>query len=45
MEAIKNVTNRIHPLMAAAAASVIVVSLVGTAAITEFIRGVEADKS
>jgi uncharacterized protein YcfJ len=34
MEAIKTTTNRIHPLMAAAAASVIVVSLVGTAAIT-----------
>ena len=34
MEAIKTTTNRIHPLMAAAAASVIIVSLVGTAAIT-----------
>jgi uncharacterized protein YcfJ len=34
MEAIKASTNRIHPLMAAAAASVIIVSLVGTAAIT-----------
>jgi uncharacterized protein YcfJ len=34
MEAIKTTTNRIHPLMAAAAASVVVVSLVGTAAIT-----------
>ncbi|ALK96271.1 hypothetical protein AB595_06095 [Massilia sp. WF1] len=34
MEAIKTTTNRIHPLMAAAAASVIVVSLVGAAAIT-----------
>jgi uncharacterized protein YcfJ len=34
MEAIKTTTNRIHPLVAAAAASVIVVSLVGTAAIT-----------
>ena len=34
MEAIKTTTNRIHPLMAAAAASIIVVSLVGVAAIT-----------
>jgi uncharacterized protein YcfJ len=34
MEAIKTTTNRIHPLMATAAASVIVLSLVGTAAIT-----------
>jgi hypothetical protein len=34
MEAIKTTTNRIHPLMATAAASVIIVSLVGTAAIT-----------
>jgi uncharacterized protein YcfJ len=34
MEAIKTTTNRIHPLMAAAAVSVIVVSLAGTAAIT-----------
>jgi uncharacterized protein YcfJ len=34
MEAIKTTTNRIHPLMAAAAASVVIVSLVGTAAIT-----------
>jgi hypothetical protein len=34
MEAIKTTTNRIHPLMAAAAASVIIVSLAGTAAIT-----------
>jgi uncharacterized protein YcfJ len=34
MEAIKTITNRIHPLMAAAAASVVIVSLVGTAAIT-----------
>jgi hypothetical protein len=34
MEAIKNTTRRIHPLMAGAAASVIIVSLAGTAAIT-----------
>ena len=34
MEAIKTATSRIHPLMAAAAVSVIVVSLAGTAAIT-----------
>src|SRR4051812_19824690 len=34
MEAIKTTANRIHPLMAAAAASVIIVSLAGTAAIT-----------
>jgi uncharacterized protein YcfJ len=34
MEAIKTTTRRIHPLMAAAAASVIIVSLAGTAAIT-----------
>jgi uncharacterized protein YcfJ len=34
MEAIKTSINRIHPLMAAAAASVIIVSLAGTAAIT-----------
>jgi uncharacterized protein YcfJ len=34
MEAIKTTTNRIHPLMATAAGSVIVLSLVGTAAIT-----------
>ena len=34
MEAIKTTTSRIHPLMAAAAVSVIVVSLAGTAAIT-----------
>src|SRR5690349_19490455 len=34
METITTATRRIHPLMAAAAASVIVVSLVGTAAIT-----------
>ncbi|MGB9108029.1 MAG: glycine zipper 2TM domain-containing protein [Telluria sp.] len=34
MEAIKTTTNRIHPLMAVAAASVIIVSLAGTAAIT-----------
>jgi len=34
METIKTTTNRIHPLMAAAAASVIIVSLVGAAAIT-----------
>jgi uncharacterized protein YcfJ len=34
MESIKTATNRIHPLMAAAAASVIIVSLAGTAAIT-----------
>ncbi|MGJ7917684.1 hypothetical protein ACI48D_19670 [Massilia sp. LXY-6] len=34
MEAIKTTTNRIHPLMAAAAASVVIVSLVGAAAIT-----------
>jgi uncharacterized protein YcfJ len=34
MEAIKTATNRIHPLMAAAAVSVVIVSLAGTAAIT-----------
>jgi len=34
MEAIKTTTNRIHPLMAGAAVSVIVVSLAGAAAIT-----------
>jgi len=34
MEAIKTTTSRIHPLMAAAAVSVIVVSLAGAAAIT-----------
>jgi uncharacterized protein YcfJ len=34
MEAIKTTANRIHPLMAAAAASVIIISLAGTAAIT-----------
>jgi uncharacterized protein YcfJ len=34
MEAIKNTIQRIHPLMAAAAVSVIVVSVAGTAAIT-----------
>jgi uncharacterized protein YcfJ len=34
METIKNTTSRIHPLMAAAAVSVIVVSLAGTAAVT-----------
>lgn len=34
METIKTATSRIHPLMAAAAVSVIVVSLAGTAAIT-----------
>jgi uncharacterized protein YcfJ len=34
METIKTTTSRIHPLMAAAAVSVIVVSLAGTAAIT-----------
>lgn len=34
MEAFKTTTSRIHPLMAAAAVSVIVVSLAGTAAIT-----------
>ena len=34
MESIKTATSRIHPLMAAAAVSVIVVSLAGTAAIT-----------
>lgn len=41
MEPIKT-TNRIHPLMAAAAASVIVVSLVGTAAITGMIPSSKA---
>ena len=34
METIKTATSRIHPLMAAAAVSVVVVSLAGTAAIT-----------
>jgi hypothetical protein len=34
MEAIKTTNSRIHPLMAAAAVSVIVVSLAGTAAVT-----------
>ena len=34
MESIKTNISRIHPLMAAAAVSVIVVSLAGTAAIT-----------
>lgn len=41
MEPIKT-TNRIHPLMAAAAVSVIVVSLVGTAAITGMIPSSKA---
>jgi uncharacterized protein YcfJ len=34
METIKTATSRIHPLMAAAAVSVVIVSLAGTAAIT-----------